>query len=60
VLWRHYSELTDLVTTTLPTGYPFYKVEIHAKLPDKSGGFKITGVYFAATPESAETPQHPR
>ena len=49
VLWKHYSGLTKLVTMTIPMGYPYYKVEVHAKLPDKMGGFKITGIYFAAT-----------
>lgn len=52
-LWRHYSDLTELVTTTLPVGYPFYKVEIHANLPDKNGGFKFTGMYFTATTTAA-------
>jgi hypothetical protein len=47
-LWPHYSDLTDLVTTNLAKGYPFYKLEVHANLPDASGGFKISGVYFAA------------
>lgn len=47
-LWKYYSETTDMVTMTLPnTGYPYYKIEIHANLPDKHGGLKITGVYFA-------------
>ena len=56
VLWRHYSDLTDLATTTLPLGHPYYKVEIHAKLPDKSGGFKITGLYFSATSDAEAAP----
>lgn len=56
VLWRHYSSLTALVATTIPTGYPYYKVEVHANLPDKRGGFKITGVYFTATSESESAP----
>ncbi len=51
VLWKHYSDLTELVTTTLPQGYPCYKVEVHANLPDMSGGFKFTGVYFSTTAE---------
>jgi len=47
-LWKDFSDLTDLATTTLSLGYPHYKLEIRATLPDKSGGLKITGVYFTA------------
>jgi hypothetical protein len=38
---------------TIEQGYPFYKVELHARLPELVGdairgaGFKITGIYFA-------------
>lgn len=46
-LWRYYSQTTDLETIALDRGYRFYKVEINANLPDKQGGFKITGIYFA-------------
>ncbi|HHT26318.1 MAG TPA: hypothetical protein GXZ82_03580 [Firmicutes bacterium] len=46
-LWFYYSALTDMVTTTLAQGYPYYKVEIHANLPDSQGGFKVNGIYFA-------------
>lgn len=49
-LWNYYSNSTNMVTTTLPEkGYPYYKVEVHAKLPDTMGGFKITGMYFSVT-----------
>ena len=48
-LWEYYSNLTNQVSTTISQGYPFYKVEVHANLPDESGGFKITGIYFATT-----------
>jgi hypothetical protein len=46
-LWFYYSDTTDLVTTTLAQGYPYYKIEIHANLPDANGGFKVNGIYFA-------------
>ncbi len=46
-LWNYYSALTSVVSTTIPVGYPYYKVEVHAILPDEEGGFKITGMYFA-------------
>lgn len=50
-LWSYYSDTTDLVTTLLTDGYPYYKLEVHAILPDDRGGFKITGIYFAAEPD---------
>jgi hypothetical protein len=53
-LWPHYSDLTDLVKTNLSIGFPYYKLEVHANLPDASGGFKITGIYFAATDAAGE------
>ena len=46
-LWRYYSNTTDLVTTTLERGYPYYKLELRANLPDHYGGFKVTGIRFA-------------
>ena len=51
-LWNYYSDLTSLVTTNLARGYPFYKLEVHANLPDEHGGFKITGIYFSAAPSA--------
>jgi hypothetical protein len=42
---------TEFLETTITKGYPFYKVEIHARLPDNDGvGFKITGIYFSTEP----------
>jgi hypothetical protein len=39
---------TEFLETTIKTGYAYYKVLIHANLPDSTTvGFKITGVYFA-------------
>lgn len=39
---------TGFLEKTLERGYPYYKIEIHARLPDSElVGFKITGVYFA-------------
>ena len=43
-LWKYCSGTTDLITTTLSEGYPNYKPEVHASLPDTQGGFKITGI----------------
>jgi hypothetical protein len=60
VLWKHYSDLTELATTTIPVGYPYYKLEVHANLPDKSGGFKITGLYFSATSEVVPADRRPQ
>lgn len=50
-LWDYYTALTPPVSTTLERGYPYYRVEISASLPDLQGGLKITGVYFTAAPE---------
>ena len=39
---------TEFMEKTINKGYPFYKVEIHARLPGSEGvGFKITGIYFS-------------
>lgn len=46
-LWVYYSDSTDIVTTTLAGGHPYYKVEIYASLPDQQGGLKLSGIYFA-------------
>jgi len=46
-LWKYYSDSTDLAVTTLFRGWPYYKLEVHAILPDESGGFKTTGIYFS-------------
>jgi hypothetical protein len=58
-LWKDYSGKTELVTTTLPHGYPHYKLEVRATLPDKNGGLKITGVYFTALPAATATDRSP-
>ena len=55
-LWKYYSDLTDLETMNLSKGYPYYKLEVHAVLPDEFGGFKITGIYFAAGDSPATSP----
>jgi hypothetical protein len=44
---------TFLLDTTLENGYPFYKVELHARYPETDTeqgdvGVKITGVYFTS------------
>lgn len=56
-IWKcyseHYPECGDApqlpATTTLSTGYPYYKIEFSASLPPVTGGHKLTGVYFATT-----------
>jgi hypothetical protein len=47
--WFH----TDTLETILGEGYPYYKIELHARYPEpdtRQGnvGVKITGVYFAS------------
>jgi hypothetical protein len=63
-------EKTEFVETVLAEGFGFYKVEIHARLPEGNAtGFKITGIYFStaqtdepasestlSTPEASELP----
>jgi hypothetical protein len=40
--------MTDFMETTLTKGFPYYKLEIHARLPSSEGsGFKISGIYFS-------------
>lgn len=46
-LWTN----TGFQELVIDEGYPYYKIEIHARLPDdEQVGFKITGVYFAVEP----------
>jgi hypothetical protein len=44
-------EETGFIERTLEQGYPFYKIELQARLPQSPGirgvGFKLTGVYFS-------------
>ena len=43
---------TDFLTYTVNNGYNYYKIEIHARLPQGLGvGFKVTGVYFSTEPD---------
>ncbi|MGH2537035.1 MAG: hypothetical protein ACRDHL_06555 [Candidatus Promineifilaceae bacterium] len=59
-LWMH----TGALETVLAEGFPYYKVEAHARLPEGyTVGFKFAGVYFAAEgvgsevgPSSTQTP----
>jgi hypothetical protein len=52
-LWEH----TGLLQTTLAQGYPFYRIEIHARLPqDGTVGFKATGLYLTAIPQAVPSP----
>lgn len=40
---------TDYLEKTISQGYSYYKLVIHARLPDgDTVGFKITGIYFTA------------
>lgn len=42
---------TDMLEKTLEQGYNYYKIEVHARLPEgEQVGFKITGVYFTTDP----------
>jgi len=44
---------TELLETTIETGYPYYKIELHGKYPSgTSQGVKYTGVYFAVADSS--------
>lgn len=54
-LWKEMTSWSPLAEISLPTGYSFYKVEMHVKLPTPDG-FKFTGVYFTAVPENVPTP----
>ena len=43
---------TDFLETTLENGYPYYKIEFHARYPQPNAnqgnvGVKVTGIYFA-------------
>jgi hypothetical protein len=50
-LWKTNTASTPPVETTLAEGYPFYKLEIHARLVSQdTSAFKITGIYFTALP----------
>lgn len=60
--WIYFTSLTPPVEAVISQGYPFYKVEIHARYgdPDPSlatggVGVKFTGVYFA-TENAGPTP----
>lgn len=63
-LWKcysqHYAECAGApelpVNTTLSKGYPFYKVELSASLPAKTGGLKTTGMYFGAFASADDVP----
>lgn len=46
-LWMEMTSWTPPVETILEDGYPYYKVEVHVKLPSPEG-FKTTGIYFAS------------
>lgn len=58
-------EQTGFLTHTLNNGYSFYKIQIHARLPQgETVGFKITGVYFLteqgnSPPSMTPTPPSP-
>ena len=51
---------TPNLETVLERGYPFYKVELHARYPESGDGqgevgVKVTGIYFATEVTEAET-----
>jgi hypothetical protein len=48
---------TPPVETVIPRGFPYYKLEIHARLAEElTTGFKTTGIYFTAVPDIQPTP----
>jgi hypothetical protein len=49
-------EETGWLELVLPQGYSYYKIEIHARLPEGTNGFKMTGIYFAVLDPSATEP----
>lgn len=52
-LWQE----TDFLEVSIGSGYKYYQIEIHARLPDPEDGavgFKITGVYFATNSSSKQ------
>jgi hypothetical protein len=51
---------TEFLETMIENGYDYYKIEIHARLPEEGVvGFKITGIYFAAASESGRPTPDP-
>jgi len=55
-LWKTNTASTPPVEMTLAKGYPYYKLEIHARLVSQdTSAFKITGIYFTALPAAAHT-----
>lgn len=63
-LWKcyseHFPECSDApvlpATTELDQGFAYYKVEFLANLPEETGGFKHTGVYFSASADGTPMP----
>lgn len=48
---------TGMLEKNIDDGYSFYKIEIHARLPDDIPvGFKITGIYFTALGPGSSVP----
>ena len=46
---------TDLLDTTIPAGFPFYKVELYGRYPEGwHQGVKYTGVYFSVDENAGE------
>jgi hypothetical protein len=53
-------EQTGFLTKTINNGFSFYKIEIHARLPEgEAVGFKITGVYFSTAQGNSPPPMTP-
>lgn len=56
-MWQN----TGMKETTISQGYPYYKLEIHARYPQplttggsQGVGLKVTGVYFSAQPAGSK------
>jgi hypothetical protein len=46
---------TDLLDTTIPEGFPFYKMELFGRYPEgRQQGAKFTGIYFAVDGNAGE------
>ncbi len=46
---------TEFLDTTIPAGFPFYKIELYGRYPEgRQQGVKYTGVYFAVDDRAGE------
>jgi hypothetical protein len=46
---------TPFLATTLPAGFPYYKIEAHGRYQaDRNAGFKFSGIYFTTLQDEAD------